>query len=59
MKKQKPIPRKPKDELQNFSVSFYCTQEQGKELLETASMNGRKIAAEARFRCFPPSLEAK
>jgi hypothetical protein len=55
----KPKSRKPEAERQTCPVSFYCTQAQWDEMVETASRNGRKIAAEARFRCFPPSMEAK
>lgn len=53
----KPKSRKPEAERQTCPVSFYCTQEQWNELTSAASINGRTIAAEARFRCFPPTKE--
>jgi|GEM_PF-3535848 hypothetical protein len=54
-KKVKP----PVKELTVQPVSFRCTDAEWRELDETARLNGRKLSAEARFRCFPPTMGAK
>jgi len=54
-KKVKP----PVKELTVQPVSFRCTDAEWRELDETARLNGRKLSAEARFRCFPPTRGAK